>query len=70
MRSGRHAGRRQERPGDDLAREHELEDGALLVGLGEIDDERNVRQVGMLGQRHLEQDVDLLLGRSTAGASP
>ena len=56
----RHAGRRQERIGDLLAREHEPEDVALLVGLREVDDQRDVRHVGMLAQRELGQEVDLL----------
>jgi len=57
---GRHAGRRQKRPPHDLAGEDQLEDLALLIGLGEIHDQRHVRQIGMLRQRHLRQNDDLL----------
>ena len=53
----RNVGRREERPAHHLAREDQLEDLPLLVGLGEIDDQRHVRQVGMLVERELDQDV-------------
>ena len=45
-----------------LAGEDQFEDPLLLGRLGEIGDERDLRQVGMLGERELHQDVDLLLG--------
>jgi hypothetical protein len=57
----RNVGRRQERPPHRLAREHQLEDLLLLVVLGEIHDQGNLRQVGVLAQRQLRQDVDLLV---------
>ena len=51
-------GRRQERPAHHLAGEDQPQDLPLLVGLGEIDDQRHVRQVGMLVERELHQDVN------------
>ena len=55
-------GRSQERPAHDLAGEDQLEDLPLLVGLGEIDDQRNIGQFGVLVQRKLDQHVEPLLG--------
>ena len=60
-RSGGMFGGADERPAHHLAREDQPQDLPLLVGLGEIDDQRHVRQVGMLVERELHQDGELLL---------
>ena len=54
----RHAGRRQERPSQRLPREDQRAGLPLLVGLGEVDDQRNVGQVVVLVERELEQHVN------------
>src|SRR4026207_545398 len=40
---------------------HGTEDLALLVGFGELDDGRDIGKLGVLLQRELHDDVDLLL---------
>src|SRR5262249_1475056 len=50
---GRNAGRSEERPSHRLAREDQLEYLLLLVVPGQVHDQRNVRQVGVLAERQL-----------------
>ena len=57
---GRHVGRRDERPGEALRREDEVERLAVLLGLGIVEDERRVRQVRRLLEALLQDDVDLV----------
>src|SRR5262245_34489706 len=57
----RHAGRRKERPAHFLRRKEKLEHLAVFRRLGLVDERRYVRQLGMLLERHLEQDVDFLV---------
>ena len=56
-----HAGRRGERPSHDLAAEHDLQH-LLLAVVGELRDQRDVRQLGRLGLGHVDEVIDLLLG--------
>ena len=51
------------RPSHGLAREDEPEHLPLNVASGEVHDQRHVRQVGVLGERELHQQIELLLGQ-------
>src|SRR5262245_49604114 len=55
-----HIRRGHERIGDLLTCEHQLEDIALLLGLRQVDDQRDIAQIRMLGQCELNQQVDFL----------
>src|SRR6266511_3432167 len=53
------AGGRQKWPSHWLASKDQLEDLPLLLGFRKIHDQRNIRQIGMLVEGQLHQDVDL-----------
>ena len=60
-RSGRHVGRRHERPADALPGIEEL-DRLLLLGVArEVEHERHILEVGIGRGAALEQDRDLLV---------
>src|SRR5438094_8619103 len=62
----RHAGRREEWPSHLLRRKEELEHLAVLRRLGVVDDGGDVGQLWVLLERHLVEDVDLLVAQPVA----
>src|SRR5215510_7716402 len=57
----RNAGRREERTAHLLRGEQKLQHLPVLAAPGVVENGRDVRNLRMFFQRHLEQDVDLLL---------